>query len=227
MPYFPLFLDLGAKRVLVVGAGPVGRRKIASLLKAKPLELRVADPFLASGEGRAVLRELNEAGVVCLARGFLPDDLDGMSLVFAASGDRELNATVAELCATRGILCNCAAPPEAGDCIVPAHFSEQALCVAVGTSGHSPALAKRLRMELEAFVASRYSPLLLVMGRLRPLLLSLAAPTGENTALFRTLIDSSLADSLERGDREAARQTLLRHLPEPLHSHVGDLLHGL
>ena len=44
MRYYPLFLSLADVRCLVVGAGPVGRRKIADLLSCRPASLLVVDP---------------------------------------------------------------------------------------------------------------------------------------------------------------------------------------
>lgn len=223
MAYYPLFLDLAGKEILVVGAGAVGRRKIASLLAAGPERIFVADPGLDA----ETVRELRASGpVICLIREFLPQDLAGKTLVFASSGNSAVNAQVAALCASQGILCNRVDTPDSGSFIVPAHFTSGGITVALSTGGQSPALARRLRQDLEAWLGKRYSPLLAVLGRLRPLLLELHLPTEENTALFRALVCSPLADYLENGDPAAARAYLIECLPEALHSRVGELLHG-
>lgn len=223
MTYYPLFLSLAGKEVLVVGAGSVGRRKIAALLHAAPARITVVDP----GLDEAAIRELEESGPVrCFARPFAPQDIDNAFLVFAAAGRREVNAQVTALCAGRNILCNCADAPQEGNTIVPAHITCDGISIALSTQGQSPALARRLREELEAWVGKRYTPLLLVLGRLRPLLLELGLPSEENARLFRALVRSPLTEHLETGNTAAALALLADLLPEPLQSRVGELVHG-
>lgn len=223
MTYYPMFVDLGGKDILVAGAGSVGRRKIAGLAKASPRLISVVDPTLNAVQ----MSELEELGHIrCFARAFCPEDIPGKFLVFATTNNREVNALIAKSCANHGVLCNSVDAPEQGGFIVPAHFSQKDLTVAVSTGGHSPALARLLREDLETYVGKRYTPLLTVMGRLRPLLLALGLTTRENTVLFRTLVRSPLAEHLESGNITAAANTLADLLPKPLLDHVGDLLHG-
>lgn len=215
-------MDLTAREVLVVGAGSVGRRKAASLLACAPRGLDLVDPGLSP----ALCGELEASGRVrCHARAFEPGDLAGKFLVFAATDKREVNALVATLCREQGILCNIADAPAHSDFFVPAHFTSQGITVAVSTGGHSPALAKRLRAELEAWVGKRYTGLLLLLGRLRPLLLDLCLPSEENSEMFRALVRSPLAELLETRQHDEAAALLERLLPAPLHSRIGELLH--
>ncbi len=223
MQHYPLFLDLTAKDILVIGAGSVGRRKIASLLPCSPRAVTVVDPDLSP----AGMRELSESGPVrCHARAFAPEDLDGKALVFAATGSREANSLVATLCRERGVFCNIADAPAESDFFVPAHFTSEGITLALSTGGQSPALAKRLRMELEAWMGKRYAGLFTVLGRLRPLVLELGLPTEENSELFRALVRSPLAELLESRQHAAAEALLAERLPKQLHARMGELLHG-
>lgn len=223
MSLYPLYLDLSAKHVLVVGAGSVGLRKIHSLLDAAPKMLKVVDPAL----DESTIRDLERKGVSrCEARPFADEDLDGMFLVFAASGCRQTNERIAALCREKDILCNCIDAPNTGSFIVPAHFSLEGICVALSTSGQSPALARHIRKELEGFIGSRYTALLGVLARLRPLLLALGLPTEKNTAIFRELVESPLKDLLVSQDNDAAMQLLRTALPNELHPHLREILHG-
>ena len=223
MQHYPLFLNITEKDVLVVGAGAVGRRKVASLLSCSPRAVVVVDPGLTP----AVARELAASGAVrCHARKFMPEDVAGKALVFAATGNREVNALVAELCRERKIFCNIADAPDKSDFFVPARVEIQGITLAVSTGGHSPALARRLRAELEAWLGTRYAGLLSLLSRLRPLLLALGLPAEENGEIFRSLVDSPLAELLETGRRADAETLLAERLPKPLHSHMGELLHG-
>jgi precorrin-2 dehydrogenase/sirohydrochlorin ferrochelatase len=223
MTCYPLFVNLHGKDILVAGAGSVGQRKIAGLGSCDPRYIMVVDPCL-SPELTLELKQL--APVDCHVRAFASEDVRGKFLVFAATNDRAVNAEIAALCREQGILCNSADAPDEGSFIVPAHFMNNGITVALSTGGHSPAMARILREDLEAFVGTRYTHLLQVLSRLRPLLFNLGLPTQENTALFRALAHSPLAGQLECGDRAGAKATLSRLLPEPLLGRVEEILHG-
>jgi precorrin-2 dehydrogenase/sirohydrochlorin ferrochelatase len=224
MRYYPVFLDLSSKDTLLVGVGQVGLRKAASLLEAGPRHLCMVDPA-ADPEALAAL--FPGAPITVCRREFEDGDIDGKNVVFAATGSRSLNARIADLCADRGVLCNVIDAPDKGDFLVPAHFSQGDLTVALSTGGHSPALARALRQELEAWAGTRYTSALTVLGRLRPMLLELGLPTAENSALFRRLVRSSLIDLLAHKDRAAAQTLLMELLPAPLHARMGELLDGI
>jgi precorrin-2 dehydrogenase/sirohydrochlorin ferrochelatase len=239
--YYPLFLRLDGVKILLAGAGGVGRRKAASLLACRPAELLWLDPALSLPElERCPEFDRPEfagglaacPGLVYEQRQVLPEDVQGWHLVFAATGVRRVNDMLAGLCAERNILCNVVDAPTDGTFVVPAHFSHGDILLALCTGGQSPALASRLRRDLEAWFGKKYDPLLAVMGRLRPLLLS--APTcppeqdkqtANATLIFRALVNSRLADSLADRDLAAARQVLLDILPAQLHDCIGDILH--
>jgi precorrin-2 dehydrogenase/sirohydrochlorin ferrochelatase len=224
MRYFPIFVDLAGKKVLIIGAGAVGRRKLHAVRKAAPLSLTLVDPSLDPAEAE----ELAGQGVTCRLRVFLPEDLDeGPDMVFVAGPDREAAGAAAALCARRRILCNCADAPEKGDFFVPAHFYREGLCLAVGTEGRSPALARFLREELEAFIGARFDALLALLERLRPCLLELGLGAGADAGVFRSLVRSPLAELLEKGEERRAEALLRGLLPAPLQNRAGEFLHGL
>ena len=219
--YYPLFLDLGRVKCLVVGAGAVGRRKIGALLESGVRELVVLDPeHPASG----FLPE--HPALVFEARRFVPEDLAGCALVFAASGDREVNAAVAAACAERGIFCNCADAPLEGTCIVPATARAGGMALALSTGGASPAYARHLREELEGWLHEK-APLAVLLGRIRPRLLALDGDTMQNTILFRALVQSGLGAALAAGDGKRCEELLAAALPEDLHPWIAEFLDGL
>ena len=222
--YYPLFLDLRRSRCLIVGAGRVGRRKLADLLAADPVEILVLDPGLTQ-------RDLGPAGedprVVFASRPFIEADVSGRRLVFAASSDAGVNRAVAEACARHGVLCNCADAPELGDFLVPAQIRRERIVVALSTQGASPALARRLREELEQRLDQGFVPLAELLARLRPLVLAMSDDSEQNAELFRKVAFSSLHKALQGRDK-ARCETLLRELlPPDLHPRLTELLHGL
>jgi precorrin-2 dehydrogenase/sirohydrochlorin ferrochelatase len=219
--YYPLFLDLSRAKCLVVGAGSVGRRKIGSLLASGVLKLVVLDPDLPDP---ALLPD--HPALAFEARRFVPEDLAGCALVFAASGSRETNAVVAAACAERGIFCNCADAPLEGNCIVPVTTRAGAMTLALSTGGASPAYARSLREDLEVWLHAK-APLATLLGRIRPRLLALEKDTMHNTNLFRTLVRSEIGASLAAGDLNRCRALLAAALPEELHPWIAEFLDGL
>lgn len=224
MRYYPVFLDLAASRCLVVGAGSVGCRKIAGLRAAQPLEIRVLDIAPPCEELQVLLED---SRIHFEQRTFTPSDVPGCALVFAATGNRAVNAAVSTACAEQGVLCNCADAPEEGGFIVPAHVEKGTLVVALSTAGASPALSRKIREELDVWLDGRFEGISELLSRLRPLVLALRRETGQNTALFRNLVHSPLADALRCRDRIRSEEQLRLLLPQELHPHIMELLHDL
>ncbi|MEA4858503.1 MAG: bifunctional precorrin-2 dehydrogenase/sirohydrochlorin ferrochelatase [Solidesulfovibrio sp.] len=223
MRYYPLYVNLRGKRCLVVGAGQVGRRKIATLAACGPDEVLVLD----RDPPAAVVEELAaRPEVVFERRGFAPADLDGRFLVIAATDDEALNWAISRECAARGILCNIVDQPEKCSFIVPALFTRGDLTVAISTGGASPALARKIRQGLGEFLGAEYGALLVLMSTLRPMVLELGLPTEENSNIFRKLVNSSLLEALERGDDAAAAAVLRDILPPALHGEAAGLIDG-
>ena len=224
--HYPVFLDLSGRHALILGAGRVGCRKLASLLPCEPAGILLLDirppapdllPFI-DGE-RVCFRQLPEGGLVTI------QDLHGVTLAFAASSDPNANAHLARLCREADILCNVGDAPDEGNFQVPAFCRIGQLTAAFSTNGLSPALARRIRREAEEWLGGRFSPLLTVMGRLRPMVLGLDQSTESNAELFRALVHSPLGEQLSAGEYSAARLVLQELLPVALHPCIGDLLH--
>ena len=224
MRLYPLFISLAGCRVLVAGAGRVGRRKIAGLREAEARDILVFDPGLAL-EAEQELSSL--PGVRVFRRAVTEEDLDKCRLVFAATDSRDENRRLAALCAARDILCNVVDDPENGTFHVPAHTRLQNLTAAFSTGGRSPALAGRIRKDATVWLEQQYGQLLVFMERLRPLVLAMDNGPERHGELFRVFADSNLGEALARKDSRAARETVAMLLPPSLHGHTEELLDGL
>lgn len=224
MRYYPIFVNLENKACLVVGAGEVGKRKIQSLVDAGAGHVTIIDTRPAAPELRAMSALEN---VVFHCREFDEKDLDGTFLVIACTSSEEVNCRISKLCAERNILCNIVDQPEKCSFIVPATVKRGDLTVAISTAGNSPAMAKRIRRELQESFGDEYANLLTAMGRLRPLMLGLGMDTKANTAVFRSLVNSDLLDAIKKSDLDAASEILTKSLPDQLHPNIPELLDGL
>jgi precorrin-2 dehydrogenase/sirohydrochlorin ferrochelatase len=145
MEMFPVFLKLEARPCLVVGAGTIAAPKIASLLRAGGIVTVVAPEARPEVEVQAGAGEL-----AWHARDFVETDLDGMFLVVAATDLQRVNHSVAEAARVRNILCNSVDDPPDCDFFYPSVVKRGDLQIAISTAGKSPALAQRLREELDA-----------------------------------------------------------------------------
>jgi len=224
MRYYPIFVNLENKGCLVVGAGEVGKRKIQSLIDSGAGTVTIIDTRPADQEMAPILA-LDNVTFEC--REFRDADLDGKFLVIACTSSEEVNWRISNLCAQSGILCNIVDQPEKCSFIVPATVKRGDLTVAISTAGRSPAMAKRIRKELQESFGEEYASLLVLMGRVRPLLLGLGMPTSENTAVLRSLVNSDLLARIRAAELDAVAEILKESLPPQLHVNIPELLDGL
>ena len=162
MTLFPMFMKLEGRPCLVVGAGTIGEPKIRSLIAAGASTRVVALTATA-----AVAEWAQAGGITWEVRAFQFADLDGVFMVIAATNSRELNAGIFNQARQRNILCNVVDDPEYCDFYYPAVVRRGELQIAISTNGQSPALAQRIRRELEIEFGPEYGEWLKELGRTR------------------------------------------------------------
>jgi siroheme synthase-like protein len=161
---FPLFLNLESRRCLIVGAGAIARHKLAGLLDSGA-ELHIVAPAAV-----AEIKELARNGrLIWTQDDFEPAHLDGALLVIAATGDPVVNEKVYRAARERGVLCNAVDEPAHCDFHYPAVVRRGDLQIAISTAGKSPALAQRIRRELEVQFDASYVAWLKWLGSVREL----------------------------------------------------------
>jgi precorrin-2 dehydrogenase/sirohydrochlorin ferrochelatase len=196
MRYFPIQLDIRGRLCLVVGGGRVGTRKAKSLIACGG---RVT---VVSPTATAELRGLADAGVLTLLqREYGRDDLLGMFLVMGATDDETLNRRIRSEAEHQKVLCNIADRPEQCDFILPAVVQRGDLVVTVSTSGRSPALAKKLRQDLQVRFGDEYAVFLDLMGAIRKRLLAEAHAPEAHKPIFERLVHSDILAWIREGRR--------------------------
>jgi len=197
MKYYPIFLDVKDKACLVVGGGRVGVRKAKGLARAGAIVTVVSPQFSpeleAAGDGKIGLEK----------KAFDEADLEGVSLVFAATDNQALNATVREAARSKGILCNIADGQDKGDFILPSVVARDDLLIAVSTCGASPALAKQLKGELAREFGPEYGVMLTLMANIRSRLLTKGHDPKGHKKIFTALVEGGLVDMIAK--KETAR----------------------
>ncbi|MRR14636.1 bifunctional precorrin-2 dehydrogenase/sirohydrochlorin ferrochelatase, partial [archaeon] len=162
--YYPLFVDLRGKAVVVVGGGIVALRKIEALQNTGAL-VKVISP--------EVMDEIDRrADIEIIKRRYAPGDLEGASLVIAATDDEQVNIAVSRAASENRIFCNVVDKPDLCSFIVPSVVEKGPIKVAISTGGISPTLSKRLRMEIGSYLGEEYATLALIMGRIRPMVIA-------------------------------------------------------
>lgn len=193
MSGYPIVLEGEAISALVVGGGRVAERKVRALL-ASGAQVRVVAPAIADS-----LRDLAVAASRCTIaeRGYATSDLEGATLVFAATDRRDLNSRVAEEARGSGILVHVADDGARGDFVNPAVYRNGPLVVAVSAGG-VPGAAARIRDA----VASRFGePFAVVLARLEELRSELLG-AGDREGWSRaaaSLLDDDFCERVESG----------------------------
>ena len=206
MKYYPVFLEISARKCLVVGGGAVGTRKAVSLVECG------ATVTVVSPDATEKLRSLARQGVITLKmRTYRPSDMEGMFLVFGATDDDALNRQINQDAEQLNTLCNIADRPEVCNFILPAIVQRDDLVIAISTSGKSPAFAKQLRKHLEQQFGHEYATFLNLMGGIRSLLLKEKHAPEEHKPIFNQIIESDIIDLIRTGQKEAI-DNLLRDI---------------
>jgi siroheme synthase-like protein len=162
MSLLPIFLKVRGRKCLVVGGGSVAEAKIESLLLSDA-EVHVVAPELSVN-----VANLARAGKIAWRQNaFSAADLDGIFLVIAATNVPEVNHLVYRLAEERSILCNAVDDPEHCHFYYGAVVRRGPLQIAISTDGLSPALAQRLRCELEQQFGPEYEAWLEYLGVMR------------------------------------------------------------
>ncbi len=187
-PELPVNLRLHGRSCLVVGGGPVAARKAHQLLSAGAQVTMLAPQLCATARHLVASH-----GLLHCSRSFSPQDLSGMMLVVAASDNQPLNHKVAASCMQQGILVNVVDDGARSTLTFPAVVQRGVLQVAISTAGHAPALARRLKTELEARLPAFLGPLTERLGMLRPQVKRLGDIKARRAAWNRLLHHPALA----------------------------------
>jgi uroporphyrin-III C-methyltransferase/precorrin-2 dehydrogenase/sirohydrochlorin ferrochelatase len=196
MALFPLFVKLAGRPCLVVGAGSVGESKTASLLEAG------ANVRVVSLAATDVVREWAAAGrITWLQKPFEAEDLDDMFLVVAALPAGDLTEWIHTEARRRGVLCNAVDDPAHCDFYYPAVVKRGDFQIAISTGGHSPALAQRLRQELEQQFGPDYEPWLRELGLAREALFAVSMDPATRKQQLHELASREAHERYRTGSR--------------------------
>lgn len=230
MAYFPLYIDIEGQPCTVVGGGNIAAGKVRCLL-----EFGAAVTVIAP-EVTAELRLLAEAGrIVLREESFVPGNwedcmaptgerqkegrtaaaaqeqlaqIEGSTLVVAATDDAAVNASVSRFCKKRHIPVNVVDEKELCSFYFPSIVKRGDVVAAISTGGSSPALAARLRRELETQIPDSYGRAAKQLGACREYVHEQVTDAGQRKRVFEEL----LACALDREEADSAEDMLSREI---------------
>ncbi|MGE3666609.1 MAG: NAD(P)-dependent oxidoreductase, partial [Steroidobacteraceae bacterium] len=215
MRYFPVFLDLQDRDVLVVGGGTVALRKIETLRSAGARVTVIAatihedlQRIAAQGAIRLVQRRFEAADI---AGPHLPRPW----LIVAATDEPAVNATTARAAQAAGIVCNVVDDRELSSALMPAIIDRSPVQIAVSTGGASPVLARLIRERLETLLDESLGPLARFAERWRASARKVLASAGARRHFFSWLLTGPAANAIQArrqadADRIATRELARR-----------------
>lgn len=195
MAYFPMYINLENKKVIVVGGGKAALRKINSLLyfgaKIAVIAPKVCDDIKA-------IKGINvhESNVAL-------DILQNADIVVAATKRGDINTKIGAYCNERGIMVNVADNKEMSSFLFPGVVVRGDLVVGVTTGGHSQAVSKQIRNMIDRMIPSEYEVLTRKMGAYTELAnLNIKSPSLREEALDE-LIKVALSNKCVLDDKKA------------------------
>ncbi len=207
--YYPTFLDLRDRACVIVGGGSVAYGKVIGLLPCGA-RVHVISPEVHPGIARLARR----GTIRWTARTYQPGDLSGADLAIAATDDTGLNTAVHAEAVRERVLVNVVDVPEQCQFVAGAIFRRGRLQVAISTGGASPALAARLKRELNAVWGPEHGQLVSAYRRLRPFVMAAIPGVEARKRFWLELVARDDLLPLLRGRRHDELDALLRSAVE-------------
>jgi uroporphyrin-III C-methyltransferase/precorrin-2 dehydrogenase/sirohydrochlorin ferrochelatase len=206
MDYLPIFLQLRARPVLVVGGGRVAARKVDLLRRTGARVTIVAPELLDELRELAIKGELQHIATV-----FAPANVTGAAAVVAATGLTEVNAAVSAAAREQNIPVNVVDDPTISTFIFPAIVDRSPILIAISSGGQAPVLARRIREQMEALLPARLGALARFMGDRRKAV-KRALRTAARRSFWERIVGGIVGARVFAGDEVEAGKDFEREL---------------
>lgn len=204
-PYYPVFLDIEERPVLIIGGGEVCARKAETMLRYGGKVTIVSPAFTDEIE-----RWASDGKVTLRRKRYEIDDLEGAAIVIASTDDPCINARIARDCRRRKLPVNVVDVTHLCEFIVPAIVESGSIQIAVSTGGKSPALARTLKEDLKRAVGPEYAEVNDVLGTLRAGAKKTLPTDVDRKRFFDGILAAGILDMLRNGRRAEAYETIAR-----------------
>ncbi len=218
MRYLPIFIDLQNRPCLVVGGGEIALRK-AEMLSRAGATLHIVAPEINSELAALASRNENQS----YQRGYQTGDIDGKTLVIAATNDMTLNAQVYADAKRINIPVNVVDQQDLCTFITPSIIDRSPIVVAVSSAGAAPVLARRLRARLETLIPARYGELALLAGSFRQRVKQQIKTTALRLKFWENVLEGPIAELALAGQMQKAKALLAKALEQGVVENVGEV----
>jgi siroheme synthase-like protein len=202
-PYYPIYLDIEGRDVLIVGGGSVCARKAETMLKYGA-RVTVVAPTVTE----EIAQWGRESRLTVRIKRYEEADLEGRSIVIASTDDACVNGRIARDCRRRRIPVNVVDVTHLCEFIVPAIVEQGSIQLAVSTGGKSPALARMLKEELQRLVGPEYAEINDLLGSLRAAAKKKLPTDLDRKRFFDGIISRDIVGMMRSGHRREALQTI-------------------
>jgi precorrin-2 dehydrogenase/sirohydrochlorin ferrochelatase len=201
--YYPVSLDLTDKRCVIVGGGAVAERKAERLIACG------AQVTVVSRTLTPLMEDKKKANAIQhIDHDYERQTLDGAFMVIGATDRDDVNAQVSKDALSLGMLVNIVDDPDRCNFILPSLVQQGDLSIAVSTGGKSPALARKIREDLQRQYGPEYKSLLAIMGSLRKKIIAQGHATEANKAVFEALVRSDILQAIRDGNRGLVKKLI-------------------
>lgn len=208
-PYYPIFLDIEERDVLIVGGGNVCARKAETMLRYGARVTIVAPDFNEEIESWA------RDGKLALRRKMYEErDLDGASIVIASTDSEAVNEEIARDCRARKIPVNVVDVTPLCEFIVPAIVERGSIQIAVSTGGSSPAIARTLKEDLQRLIGPEYAEVNDLLGSLRDAAKKTLPTDVDRKRFFDGIVARDILGMLRTGRRGDAYDAIAKACEE-------------
>lgn len=163
MAYFPMFVDLKGKKVIIIGGGKVAYRKVTKLLSFEA-EITVIAPDICSE-----IQNLSNdnSNLILKNRNFEIEDIKNAFLVISATNNSSKNQQVAQICKSQNIPINSVDDIENCTFLFPALIKKESLVIGCSTSGKAPDIAAFVKNTIEQDLPENIGQVVEILGILR------------------------------------------------------------
>ncbi|MFH0775601.1 MAG: S8 family serine peptidase [bacterium] len=205
MNYYPIELNLEKKRCLVIGGGKVAERKAISLLTTGASVCIISPKITKRLKGYVAKKKIEH-----IEREYVSGDIKDTFLVIGATDDEKTNIQIAKDCRNLGILVNIVDSPLLSNFLVPATVVRGKLVISIGTSGNSPALAKKIKEEIGALYGPEYGELTELLGDLRQKVHQKINSESQRKLFWEKLINSDLLSLIKKKEKKKIEELVQR-----------------
>jgi precorrin-2 dehydrogenase / sirohydrochlorin ferrochelatase len=204
-PYYPIYLDIENRAVVIIGGGNVCARKAETMMKYGARVTVISPEFTDEIEAWA-----REGRLALKRKTYDASDVEGANIVIASTDDQSVNEQIAADCRARRIPVNVVDVTPLCEFIVPAIIEKGSIQIAISTGGKSPALARTLKEDLQRSIGPEYAEVNDVLGTLREEAKRVLPTDVDRKRFFDGIIADGILDLLRQGKRREAYETIAR-----------------